>query len=172
MGFAAGGLTARCFAGLGGGLFSLFGFAARGSLPLCGLAVPVQQGRNFLDIFAGLALSEQVVDVDAGSIFFRQHKIFRSMQMQQLRADQTRNRPIVVIGGLFVKLRNLDRTSIFFSHGQPFILKNTQSLSARIWSPSRSRKVSACCSRTVPLSLPARNILVTVAGIEACSKIR
>src|SRR5256885_16462411 len=100
--------------------------------------------------------------------------LLRCMQMQQLRPDQSRNRPVVIVGGLLVKLRYLYRHCIFFRHGGPlhFILKNTQSLSGRIWSPRRSRNVSAFFSRTVHLSCVGRNCFVTVAGMDACSKIR
>src|SRR6185369_7241562 len=118
-------------------------------------------------------LGVQVINIYVAAVFGRQ-MLLCGMQMQQLGSDQSRNRPVVIVGGPFIKLRHLDCHCIFSSHRGPlhFILKNTQSLSGRISSPSRSRNVSAFFSRTVHLSWVGRKRLVTVAGMEACSKMR
>src|SRR5437764_11534649 len=95
------------------------------------------------------------------------------MQVMQLCADQARNLPVVVVGFFLIEGQDFYNRRISKCHcGESFYgLKNTQSLSGRKVSPSRSRNVSAFFSRSVPTSFPCRKCLVTVAGIDACSKI-
>jgi hypothetical protein len=118
---ALGSSNAR-FPGSFASLSSCLGMAGSSYLPVASLAVLVQQGRYLLNVLTSLTLGEQVVDVDATASFSRQHKVLDGVQMQQLRAYQARNWPIMVIGCLVIKLRDFFRESIFLSHGLSFHL--------------------------------------------------
>src|SRR5262249_4116254 len=88
---------------------------------LCGfLAVLVEQRRNLFYVLAGLPLRMQSVDVDVGALFGRNDQMFSMVEVQQLRADQARDRPIRVVGRFFVKLNDVDCRSVFDRHNSAF----------------------------------------------------
>src|SRR6266567_5221365 len=134
-------------------------------------AVGMEKRRSPVNVGADFAFGFQRAGVDGqdgGQLLGMLKQSFA--QVQGLRLKKLAGGPVVIVGALLTA-GNKDGIGRC-SHGYPPRWKNGTSESGRIWSVSKSRNELEFFSRTVRLASPLRKKLVTVPGIQACSKMR